>query len=480
MQRQPKTTIKDIEAYLTRQSKEALVALLIEQVKGDDRLYERLMMKAARKSSKKLNLDAFRRAIFNAVAPDDYVHYREMWDYTSGIEDTIHSIKELLKEGFTNEVIELAEYALEEVEEAMNSVDDSAGQMGGILHQLQELHHDACKRAKPDPEELAERLFKWEIESDWETFLGAAETYADALGKKGLAKYRELAEAEWARVPALGAGDKEDYSGKRFRITSLMQSLARQSGDVEALVAVMSRNLSLAYHYLQIAEVYRKAGKDDQALEWAERGVKAFPEQTDSRLRDFLAEEYHRRKRHDEAMQLIWAEFVESQHDYLSAYQKLKRHADRFKKWPQWRERALDLLRERLEQARKNAPKLRWQWGQTDNSELAQIFLWEGDAEAAWQEALEGGCSEDLWVQLAALREKGHPEEALEIYQRQIEPLVNQKNNQAYEQAAKYVGKVRELMKRLRREAEFNAYLESIRKAHKPKRNFMALLDKMK
>ncbi len=109
-----------------------------------------------------------------------------------------------------------------------------------------------------------------------------------------------------------------------------------------------------------------------------------------------------------------------------------------------------------------------------------RIFLWEGDAEAAWQEAQEGDCSEDLWVQLAALREKDHPEEALEIYQRQIEPLVNQKNNQAYEQAAKYVGKARELMKRLKREAEFNTYLEGLRKAHKPKRNFMALLDKMK
>jgi hypothetical protein len=66
---------------------------------------------AARKGAKRLDLDAFRRAIFNAVVPDEYVHYREMWDYTSKIEDVIHSINELLKEGFANEVIELAEYA---------------------------------------------------------------------------------------------------------------------------------------------------------------------------------------------------------------------------------------------------------------------------------------------------------------------------------------------------------------------------------
>lgn len=114
MQRQPKTTIKDIEAYLGRQSKEALVTLLMEQVKKDDRLREQLLMKAARKGSKRLDLKAFRHAIFSAVATDEYVHYREMRDYTSRIGGVIHPIRELLKEGFATEVIELAEYALED------------------------------------------------------------------------------------------------------------------------------------------------------------------------------------------------------------------------------------------------------------------------------------------------------------------------------------------------------------------------------
>jgi Family of unknown function (DUF6880) len=480
MPKQPRTTVKDIEAYLGRQSKETLVALLMEQVRADDRLRERLLIKTARKGSKKLDLDAFRHAIFNAVALDGYVHYREMWDYTSGIEDVIHPIRELLKEGFANEVIELSECALKEVEEAMHSVDDSAGLMGGILSQLQELHHNACKRAKPDPEQLAERLFKWEMESDWETFFGASETYAGVLGKKGLARYRELADAEWERLPALKPGEKEDYSSKRFRLTSLMENLARRSGDIEAIVAVKSRNLSTAYRYLQIAETYREAGKRDQAFEWAERGVKAFPERTDSRLRDFLAEEYHRRKHHDEAMELIWAQFVESQHDYLSGYQKLKQHADRVKQWPKWRERAMEFLYEKLEKARRNAPKLRWNWGATDYSELVRILLWEGDVEVAWREAQEGGCSDRLWLELAALREKNHPEDALDIYRAQIEPLVNRRDNQAYEQAAGYVRKARDLMKRLGRDEEFAVYLEGIRKAHKPKRNFMALLNQIK
>jgi len=101
------------------------------------------------------------------------------------------------------EVIELAEYALAAVDNTMGSVDDSDGHMGGILERLRELHHAACKKAKPDPEALAERLVAWELRSDGDTFHGAAATYADVLGKRGRAVYRKLAEAAWARVAAM-------------------------------------------------------------------------------------------------------------------------------------------------------------------------------------------------------------------------------------------------------------------------------------
>jgi hypothetical protein len=46
---------------------------------------------------------------------------------------------------------------------------------------------------------------------------------------------RRLSESEWARVRQLGPGDSDDEKyGKRFRITSMMEALARQTGDPEA------------------------------------------------------------------------------------------------------------------------------------------------------------------------------------------------------------------------------------------------------
>jgi uncharacterized Zn finger protein len=471
-------TMEDVRAHLLGQDKSALVDMLVERAADDDRLRQRLFMKAAKRGAKGIDLATYRRAIDQVMEPGGFVDYRSAYEYAQGIEEVIESVEDLLNEGYAAEVIELSEYALGAVENAMGSVDDSNGEMGGILEQLQELHRRACKKGKPDPEALARRLFEWELRTEYDTFYGAAATYANLLGGKGLAVYRALAEEEWAKVPALAPGqdDPKKY-GKRFRITQIMEALARLTGDVGAVVAVKERDLSLAYHYLQIAEIYAKARQHDMALEWAERGVKAFSKRTDSRLREFLAGEYHRRKRHDEAMALMWAEFTESAS--LEQYKKLKAHADRTDSWAQWREKALDFLRSEIARAKNERLRNQWSWHRNaDHSELVRIFLWEKNIEPAWREAQEGGCSNELWLALAAKREKEHPAEALPIYQRQIEPTLQRKNNDAYQDAIGFLRKVRELMVRVERKDEFTNYLDKIRASHRPKRNFMKLVDR--
>src|SRR4030095_12727410 len=158
-------------------------------------------------------------------------------------------------------------------------------------------------------------------------------------------------------------------------------------------------------------------------------------------------------------------------------YRNLKAHAEGISQWKLWREKALGYLREHIARAKSESQKDRWPWyRKADHSELVRVFLWEKDVEAAWREAKEGGCSNELWLELAAKRDKDHPEDALPVYQGQIEPTLDRKNNQAYEETISLLRKVRELMVRLERKDEFTNYLEKVRAAHKPKRNFMKLL----
>ncbi|MDP2825823.1 MAG: SWIM zinc finger family protein [Sulfuritalea sp.] len=128
------------------------------------------------------------------------------------------------------------------------------------------------------------------------------------------------------------------------------------SGDVDELVAIKSRDLSSSYCYLDIAEIWTKAKQPDKALEWAERGLKAFPDRPDNRLRDFLVAAYLKRKRHDEALQLTWIQFEER--PSLEHYKKLHDLAGKLGLWPEQRIRALAQVAEVI--AREANTTSRW------------------------------------------------------------------------------------------------------------------------
>jgi uncharacterized Zn finger protein len=476
----PALTLEDVRRYLSQEEKDVLIEIITKQITKDDHLRNQLMMKTARFSQKGVELETFKQVINEATNTDGFVDYHSAHDFARGIDNVIDCMKELLEDGFSQEVMELTEHALRRAEKALGEMDDSDGYMGDILEQLQEIHHKACVKARPDPEALAKRLFKWELTTDWDTFHEAAETYADVLGKKGLVVYGKLAEAEWAKLPAIGPEQlKRAYDHDRFRITSIMESLACVDGDVESLVAVKSKDLSIAYHFLEIAQVYKDAGKPDKALEWAEKGLKAFPENTDSRLREFLANEYHRCRRHDEAMQLIWLNFA-GQHG-LENYKGLKEHAERVKEWPKWREQALGHIRAIIADAKEHKPRsCGYRTNDQYHSTLVEIFIWEKNIEAAWQEAQTGGCGDHLWMQLAQLREKEHPADSFGVYRSQVEPLVQQTNNHSYREAIRLIKKIRELMKNLNKEKEFAEYVSSLKAKYRPKRNFIKLLNRIR
>jgi tetratricopeptide (TPR) repeat protein len=471
-------TLTGAKKILETEDKDTLIRMMFDWAKDDDRLHGRIIVYAARRSGPDSGAAAVRRKFEKAVRVRDFVSYREAAGWARGVDDAIDSVEQLLQDGQFAVVIELCESALRSLLGSIQSVDDSDGHFGDLRDRLQDIHYRACREGRPDPVELAARLFHWEMHGDFDVFFGAAARYAKILGAKGMKAYRELADAEWEKVPVRTAKQGRSEWGRHFRITHIMESLAQASGDVEQLVAVMSRDLSSAYSYLRIAETYREAGQHDNALLWVEKGLKAFPERTDSRLREFAAEEYHRRRRHDDAMKLMWAEFLER--PFLEAYKTLQRHAKKAGAWPEWRERALAELRLRIAKAREidrgpNQPL--WMRGGNDNSPLVEIFLFEGDTESAWREAQTGGCSDSLWLRLAAVRENEHPEDAAPIYLKQAEAAVASTSNGRYEDAVGLLVKAATVMRRMDRGAEFIRQLDALRLKYKIKRNFVKLVE---
>jgi uncharacterized Zn finger protein len=110
-------------------------------------------------------------------------------------------------------------------------------------------------------------------------------------------------------------------------------------------------------------------------------------------------------------------------------------------------------------------------------SELVRVLIWEGDAEAAWQAANEGGCSPDLWLKLADLRRAEHPEDALGVYRRHVEDVIAGKDKRAYAEAVRLIDEtMRALYAESGQPEDFDSYVEEVRAGHKAKRNLMKLM----
>ncbi len=466
----PWQTIQD---YLALQKPEVLTALVLDAAKRDERLYQSLLLKAERLNAGGNLLLIFRKAIDKATRIGGFIDWREAGDFAGNLEQLVESLEELLTPESAGILVELTEYAIERVENAMQNIDDSNGEVGDIVAALGDLHIKACELAKPDPRTLAERLFHLETTSDFGICSFDASTYRDALGVEGLKRYRELAEAEWDKIEPRSSNDS--YDSKRYRITHIMEELAKANGDIEELVAIKARDLTSAYHYLAIAEIWVKAGQDGKALDWAERGLHAFSKATDNRLRDFLVAAYLQRGRNDEALQLTWMQFEERA--TLEHYKKLHAVSGQLGVWPEQRARALARVDEII--AHEAAVTTRWKPkpATPDYSLRVEIALWEDNIEDAWEAAHTGSCHRELLIRLAGKLETVRADDALAIYMRVIPPIVEQTNNTAYSDAIKLIRRIEKIMEVRKQQSDFGNYLAELRVRFKPKRNFIKLLD---
>ncbi|HZP93092.1 MAG TPA: SWIM zinc finger family protein [Burkholderiales bacterium] len=459
-----------IRRYLEASDKQVLVETLLDRAEDDDDLASKLLLAAQRQGVSAPA--AIRETLRRALAHRDFIDYYEMPRIAAGARPVPEMLRETLKQGDARTALELAAEALKRGLNLLEHSDDSDGMLGDILGEIAQIHLSAVLKHPLVPDKLAKNVFDLLLADEMGVL--APDDYLDALGDEGLAAFRSLAEAAWAKVPALAPGqDDEAEDDDRFQITEIMKALTRRDGDADALVEVLARDLSEPHAFLEIAQALSKAGRDDEALDWAEKGRKASGSRVNYPLDDFLVAEYHRRKRHDDAVGLRWSRFFEqpSLHDY----QQLKESSERAKGWNIWREKALAALRK--SEAHKSQSHAVFSFGETDAPVLVQIFLWEGDPRAALEQARTGGCLGHLWLEIARALEADSPTDAIAIYRDQIGPIVRGTGNHAYDQAADLIRRMHDLMAATGRSEEFASCLATLRSEHKAKRHFIKRLE---
>lgn len=476
----------DIRSYLLSLDKERLADMVLEQAVGDAKLRERLAVAATVANPDGVDLTALRRRIDAALVFPDFDYENPYWDeeypyagYAEQLQPILEALESLLGKSQYESVIKLIEYALAELNKRCLEMEYDFLDPEEMIDPLIALHLRACAKTKPDPESLAEWLFHLGIVGAAGEFPGLPwERYEKLLGKKGGVHFRRLVGAEWEKIPTLSKKDGGDpHRLLRERLRDVMLRFAEEDNDVDAQAAIIKKDLTCQHAYLELACAYRSAKLYDEALHWAEKGWDGFPDsfRRDSELRDFLATEYRRRKRTRDATILYWNDFCKDM--CLHTYQRLKKEASHDKSWPEWREKAIAGIREKIAHAKKNRPKRQsYSFGSYDddflgrmydNSLLVEILLWEKKEQEAWDEAVSGGCAEALWLRLSDWREKSRPEDCIPIWEKRIERLTRIANQSDYVPAAESLAKLGELMKKTGEQETFDEKIRAIRESLK-------------
>ncbi|MGW0883691.1 SWIM zinc finger family protein [Streptomyces sp. NPDC002671] len=447
------------EIWLTALTQAELLALVRELVAGDRELRRRLELRAAAARS---DLDTVRERLMALIDPRrfaryGYVEYADAPGYARQVAEAADALRALTAGGQAARAVGLAEEAIRALGEAYAEIDDSDGVVGQAVAVVAEAHLEACRTARPDPGRLAEWLVG-HVLGDWNdaTDLDPLD-YARVLGPAGLARMRQLAAEARRRSPH---GWAERY---------LMERLVRAEGDVDALVALYAKDLipSGATH-LRIAEELDAAGREDEALAWAERGLRDTVSEAhvDGRLADYVCARYVRAGRTADAVAVRRDRFRAERS--LAAYQQLRSVARDAGCWETEREAALAALRHDARGERGG-----WYRGAV----LIDALLDDGDLDAAWREAADRA-DDRQWQRLADLSRERRPADALAVYLRLIEPLKEPTGDRVYDRMAQLLLNARDCHQALGTEAEFTAYLVALRAELKRRRKLMSILDR--
>ena len=464
-----------IEAYLQGLDVVALRKLILEASWRDDALRQKLLMAATVTESS--GLADLRKAVKQAIRINGYLGYREVGGYANRLEDLGALLSQRIADG-QKELIEVIEEAISGAEEAMQHVDDSAGEVMSAIHALRKVHLDACTVLRPDPVALAERLYGFQMHGEWDTFHEVLPDYAEALGETGLAEYRQRVESEWRALPTLGpelAGSK--WTTSRYRVESAMRDIARWTDDFELLVAIQAKNLSSSSCFLALAKLFRDQGRKDEALRWVEQGIVAFPNERIDDLLSLAIELQLAIGQHAEVEGLAWQRFEQA--PGCNPFFSLMEVAGLIGREAALRRRALDCLWQKV--AEEEVPDSRVRrspWDKPRRGDIVSIFLREGDAEAMWDAFRGGKVDIGLWEPVADARGKTHHEDAIVLFKRLLPHMVEGGSRGShYDEAFAIVEKIRALRAAHKQLGMFGDELAEIRLEWKRKRNFMKLLD---
>jgi hypothetical protein len=384
--------------------------------------------------------------------------YRGRREYSQTVRTLAEACERLIASGQPGLAVPVLRKAVDRITSALMYMDDSSGIVGDDLHDIMGLYARACAAAPPHPTGLAGWLVKLQCDGPgWPRIV--LRDFAPALGERGIAEVERLVARRAQTV------DPQSWTGS-FAVRDLREQLAEVSGDVDRYVAVLAEHLTSAVQYERISLALLEAGRRQEAIAWARRGLAERPgwPHTD-RLRDALVDVLLDEGDTEAAVAVRRTEF--ERHPTATAYRCLADTAGAVGAGDPtpW---ALTVLHGRVAQQPAYA------------AELIAILLALGHDEQAWLAGLEHRqwVGERQWLSLLERRGVSQPADVIGPYQDMVERYIHDSaDKRRYRRAVALLPALRAAYTATGDPAAFPAYIADLRLRHKRRPRFLKTLD---
>ena len=394
----------------------------------------------------------------NTLAFRGFIDYRRSFDVAGVASEVLDELEDHLDNGAAEVARPALLRALTRLRKITEQADDSSGSIGDECQRAADLYARACRLGEPDPVKLAMWLVKFRADSPgWPTVVLA--DFVHAFDEQALGVYRRAVAALDRKLEGL------DH-WKRFEVDAMLLELADHDGDVDRAVHLLCQREHPAYG--AIVDRLRAAGRAEDALTWIDRAV------AEGRVTshgggnaywlspDDVAATYKGLGRIDDALGVLRNDFARQ--PSVQNYRVLVDFAtgiDRADTERAWAfEHARGLASDRF----------------AAGAVLVQLFLSEGDVDAAWQAADRFGPGW-AWKELAARGAEARPIDAANLYRPQLEVDLRHPNTKLYSGIAATLATMAELYERGGRTADFALFIAQIRHEYGRRPSLMKALD---
>jgi len=481
---------KNIEPFLKKYTKAQLLEL-IKELAGQ---YPVIMAHLQDQNNLSIGdvsdiVGSIRNEIQELSSEPGWQNYWRGEGYTPDYSRVKHRLEALLDQGHADDVVALGEELLEEgIRQVEMSHDE--GETEGEIASCMDVVFRALSQSSLSPAEQMLWAVDRELEDQW-ALCEDVEVFWKQKKKK--TDWNILADKLTKRLKRFSKAKDDRYS--RDRLTDWIITALKNADRKAEIVPLCESEAVRTYSYVRLVRILMEDKQWGVAEQWIKKGI----QETDKKwsgiagqLRDSLRE--IREKQGD------WLQVTALRADdlfinpSLETFQELKVAAKKSKAWGKVKPPALNYLETGkipkpgsswplpetdIPQAKKHRPK---QFPKIETLLDIAIDEKKPNNVIRWYDQYKprqfgwgwSGSRDDEVARAVADR---YPDRAIEIWKKMAENLIAEVKPKAYEEAAVYLGKIQRVLKKRKKDKEWQKYILEIRHEHFRKRKLLEILD---